>query len=164
MMGQGRHVLDPFLFIVKRTPWKRKPPKEGTWNGFKRTLLQRSIKPLNKIGKQGKKNARADAISKRELVKKGIDCCQLCGRTFGLSRSHSNKRRHENDLTNIALLCIFPCHTFIEYELNSEVRREVNDFIIQTNLEGESKFEAVVKLIPEEKRAKFISAIMDYKG
>lgn len=126
--------------------------------------MQRSTKPMKKIGKQGKQNARADATTKRELIKKGIDCCQLCGRTIGLSRSHSNKRRFESDLTRIALLCTFPCHNYIELKLDSDTRRIVNYFIIDTNLEGEAKFEAIVQLIPEEKRQEFISAIIDYKG
>ena len=151
---------------MKRTPWKKKPLKfeEGKWNGFKRSPMKRSSRPLNKVGKQGKENARADRLSKRELIKKGIDCCQLCGRTIGLSRSHDNKRRYESDLTRVALLCIFPCHSFIELKLDAETRQKVNSFIIDTDLEGEAKFEAVLKLLPENKAQEMYESIVNYNG
>lgn len=147
---------------MKRSPWKKKLPQfeEGKWNGFKRSPMKRSTKPMNKVGKQGKINAKADRESKKILERADITCCQLCGRNIGLGRSHSNKRRYESDLVRVALLCNFPCHNFIEHKLDSNTRKAVNDFIIDTDLEGLYKFDEVVKLIPEEKRAKFISAIM----
>lgn len=134
---------------MKRSEWKRKP-----------YVWKKSTKPMNKVGKQGKKNAKADKISKAELERKGIDCCQCCGRTSGTGRSHSNKRRHSKDLTRVALLCNFPCHNFIEYRLDAETREIVNDFIIDTNLEGIYKFEAIVALLPEDRKAEFIRKVV----
>lgn len=131
---------------MKRSEWKRKPTQ------MKRTVMKQ-------IGKQGRKNAKADKTSKSDLERRGINCCQLCGRTVALGRSHSNKRRHSKDLTRVALLCNEPCHRFIEYRLGSEIREMVNDFIIDTDLEGIYKFEAVLALLPKEKAAEMEATI-----
>jgi hypothetical protein len=139
---------------VKRTPWKRKPPAEGG-NGLKRSPMKRSNKPMKKVGRKGKLNAKADKNSKAEFERRGIDYCQLCGTLSALSRSHSYKKRFDQDLERVALLCIFRCHTFIELELDAETRASINEFIIDTNLEGEAKFEAVLKLMPENKVKRF---------
>jgi hypothetical protein len=112
---------------------------------------------MKKIGAKGKLNAKADKNSKAEFERRGIDYCQLCGTLSALSRSHSYKKRHEQDLERVALLCIFRCHAFIELELDAETRANVNEFIIDTNLEGEAKFDAVLKLMPEEKGKKFLT-------
>lgn len=135
---------------MKRTPFK-KPDKPYVW--------KKPTKPMNKVGRKGKQNAKSDKTTKAELVKKGIDCCQLCGRNSWLSRSHSYKKRFNTDNDRIALLCVTPCHNFIELRLDAETRVLVNDFLIDTNLEGEDRFNAVVEMIPESLQEEFIRKI-----
>jgi hypothetical protein len=77
-----------------------------------------------------------------------------------LSRSHSYKRRHSKDPNRIALLCTEPCHWFIEYRLDAETQVLVNDYIIDSTLEGEFKFAEIVKMIPEDRREEFIQKIL----
>ena len=134
---------------MKRTPWKRDPEK---YKGLKRTPMKRSTKPMKKIGARGKINAKDDRATKKEFERKGLDCCQLCGRTGALSRSHSLNKRFGP--SRVALLCIFICHKFIELELDHDTRERVNEFIIDTTLEGEDKFIEACKLMPEDKAIK----------
>lgn len=134
---------------MKRTPFKKKP-----------YIWKRSSKPMNKVGKKGKLNVKADRDSKQTFIKQGMDCCQLCGRTGALSRSHSLKRRFDQDLTRVALLCIFVCHSFIELELDSDTRERINEFVIDTTLEGEDKFNAVLKMMPLDKANKFRTLVL----
>lgn len=140
---------------MKRTPFKRKPISE-------QKPMKRS--PMRKVGKKGKINAKADKESKADLSRKGIDYCQLCGRNIGLGRSHSHKRRHETNLRRVALLCNFPCHNFIEHKLTKEERQVINDFIIDTDFEGEYKFQKVLELLPPEKATKMRDTILNYNG
>lgn len=134
---------------MKRSVWKKKP---YTW--------KRSTKPLNKVGRKGKINVKADKETKAGFEKAGIDYCQLCGRTIRLSRSHSYKKWHSKDLNRAALLCTDPCHKFLEERLDAETRTIVNDYIIDSTLEGEFKFAEIVKLIPEERREEFVAKIL----
>jgi hypothetical protein len=134
---------------MKRSPWKRKP---YTW--------KRSTTPMNKVGRQGKLNAKADKETKAKLEKEGIDYCQLCGRNINLSRSHSYKKRYRKDRNRIALLCIDPCHKFIEERLDAETRTRVNDYIMDSTLEGEFKFAKIVEMIPEDRREEFVTKIL----
>src|SRR5438105_3904214 len=94
----------------------------STHKGFKPRT-----KPMNKIGKQGKKNAAANRETKKQFIKKDIRHCQLCGRGTAMSNSHSQNRDYKPDLTRSALLCIWPCHQFLELECNHEEREAVND-------------------------------------
>lgn len=139
-----------YRIIMKRSPWKRKP---STW--------KRSTTPMNKVGARGKANVKADKFTKSELEKKGINYCQLCGSGLGLGRSHSYKRRHSKDLDRVALLCNFPCHNFIELRLDAETQAKVNDYIIDSTLEGEFKFAEIVKMIPENLREEFVDKIIN---
>ena len=122
-------------------------------------LERDSKKPMNRVGKQGKANAKADKISKAEAERKSITYCQLCGSNYNPSRSHSHKRRHEQDLTRVAILCITPCHEFLENKLDHETRARINDFIIDTDYEGEYKFNKIVEMIPEHLREEFVRKI-----
>jgi hypothetical protein len=133
---------------MKRTPFKKKP-----------YVWKRSEKPMNKVGRRGKANAKSNRETKADLQKSGIDYCQLCGSGLGLGRSHSYKKRHSKDPNRVALLCNFPCHNFIELRLGAVDRAIVNDFIIDTNLEGEYKFAKIVELIPEDLREEFIAKV-----
>lgn len=134
---------------MKRTPWKK---SSKPW--------KRSTTSMNKVGPKGKINARADRETKAGFEKSGISYCQLCGSGLGLSRSHSYKKRHSKDLNRAALLCIDPCHKFIEERLDAETRAAVNDYIIDSTLEGEYKFAEIVKMIPENRREEFITKIL----
>lgn len=116
---------------------------------------------MNKVGRKGKENAKSNRETKAQLEKGGIEYCQLCGSGLGLGRSHSYKKRHSKDPNRIALLCNFPCHNFIELRLDAETRTKVNDYIIDSTLEGEFKFAEIVKMIPEDLREEFVNAIIN---
>lgn len=135
---------------MKRSPWKRKP---YTW--------KRSTTPMNKVGPKGRANAKSNRETKAQLEKDGIEYCQLCGSGLGLGRSHSYKKRHSKDPNRVALLCNFPCHNFIELRLDAETQVLVNDYIIDSTLEGEFKFAEIVKMIPEHLRDEFIDKIIN---
>lgn len=77
----------------------------------------------------------------------------MCGSTEGLSNSHSRSSDRRLDEARTALLCIWPCHQFLELECTHEEREAVNEFLIETSLEGLDKAEAAFKLIPTEKAA-----------
>lgn len=75
----------------------------------------------------------------------------MCGSTQALSNSHSQNKDRREDEAKTALLCIWPCHQFLELKCTHEERRAVNDFLIETTLEGSYKAEEAFNLLPGEK-------------
>lgn len=59
---------------------------------------------------------------KMEWQTKGINCCELCGSTFGQALAHSKKRGHiqtKEEYWEVALLCQ-QCHHDAEYGNKNE--------------------------------------------
>lgn len=86
----------------------------------------------------------------------------MCGSTEALSNSHTHNsdRRDVDSIT--ALLCIWPCHDFLQ-KLTAEERVAVNSYLIETNLEGEAKFEAVLTLLPNEKAEQWRRKLLEQR-
>lgn len=72
-----------------------------------------------------------DRELKAEWAMKGIDRCEQCYGTFGLSLAHSKKRRfieNKADYWEVALLCQ-TCHTNIEYSGHENMANVVREII-----------------------------------
>jgi hypothetical protein len=64
-------------------------------------------------------NRKALIINKATFQAKGIERCESCNSTYGLTIAHRKKRRHYrtveelSDINEVLLLCL-PCHQAIE--------------------------------------------------
>ncbi len=78
-----------------------------------------------------KQNRKWDRELKAEWASKGIDRCEQCFGTFGLSLAHSKKRRFiytREDYWEVALLCQL-CHENIEHSGHENMANEVRRII-----------------------------------
>ena len=57
--------------------------------------------------------------------------CEICGSDFGLSFAHSRKRRNisGDELFEVALLCIEPCHRQLELLPEAEMTLKIKEII-----------------------------------
>lgn len=108
-------------------------------------------KPMNKVGKGGRRTTKSNKQNKDRFIREGIDRCQLCGSDSSLSNSHSKKEDRRDENAKTALLCIWPCHQFLELKCTAEERRAINEFLIETTLEGWDKFKGAVAFLPTAK-------------
>ena len=78
--------------------------------------LRRDGGGLKKVGKVGRRNARALGVFKRECARLGIERCELrfegCTGTENLTWAHGRKRRHlkEGELETFAVVACASCH------------------------------------------------------
>jgi hypothetical protein len=124
-----------------------------------RAAKRQAAKPMNKQGKGGRRTNTQNAKNKKRFIQEGITRCQLCGSDQALSNSHSRSEDRRLESAKTALLCIWPCHQFLELHCTHEEREAVNEFLIETNLEGHAKFIEVCRLLPAAKAWKLEEAL-----
>lgn len=68
---------------------------------------------------------------KQRFFNAGIVSCEMCGSTFGLSFAHSKKRRDivGDEIDDCALLCVDPCHNWVEKLSHAEMFRVIQQII-----------------------------------
>lgn len=113
------------------TPGSARPgkPKRATSNG---AALQRT--PLNKVGKKGRANQKANKEIDAEAARHGITFCEAglqgCLGAYMLTRAHSKKRRNivGTEITEAIYACVH-CHDIIEgwpeHQMTAFVRRKI---------------------------------------
>lgn len=86
---------------------------------------------MKRLGKRGREWENARRRLKKKFFELGIDFCEICGSRFGLSFAHSKKRRHieGDELTEVALVCIHPCHAELERLPEPEMTAKVRSII-----------------------------------
>lgn len=109
-----------------------------------RGMFQRgkSVRPkrnyrLNKVGKTGRKNARALKVFKAECVRQGVDeRCERRGKnctgTEQLTWAHGRKRSklREGELEHFAIVCCVNCHREMDEGMtHEEMANEVERII-----------------------------------
>ncbi|HEX7330339.1 MAG TPA: hypothetical protein VF290_02500 [Pyrinomonadaceae bacterium] len=113
--------IKPGAKRLKRSEFKRVP---GTAR-LERKPLQRSTKPINKLGRRGKNWRKAWRFLKPELEKRGRTQCEfkfIPHECFGpLDPCHSKKRRkmEGNDIYTVAIGCRW-IHNFLDYSCTHE--------------------------------------------
>lgn len=103
-------------------------------------------------GKKTKANLKANAITGRQVELENLMFCWLCGSTFNLTRSHSQKRRELPELTHIAILD-GECHDWLEYQLDPDTRERANDLLIERRFdEGHERFSELCRILTDSQR------------
>lgn len=84
-----------------------------------------------KAGRKTKQWNNVRRTLKVEFERMGITRCEICGSSFGLSFGHSKKRRHivGDEIREVILICVNPCHMKLEAMPEREMHRIVNDII-----------------------------------
>jgi len=93
-------------------------------------------KPMNKIGRRGRMNAKANVAGDKVITAAGIDWCELhypgicIGRALPLQRAHRLKRRN-CDAAELERYCVSctACHLHIERLPEKEMFQIVTDAI-----------------------------------
>jgi hypothetical protein len=99
---------------LQRSGIKRSKP-------MKRTVMNRSARPINKIGKKSKQWIAVRRRLKVEFEALGITSCELryegCAGDGMLGFAHGRKRRHlkGDELETLTILACNHCHDAIEY-------------------------------------------------
>ena len=109
---------------MKRTPIKRK----------KSLRAKKPLQPAGRLG-PGKKSLEWEELRKelkKEFDRKKINRCEArlegCWDKSGLTFAHPNKRRHCEDLREVALACI-NCHDIIEKWPEKDMEEFVRNII-----------------------------------
>lgn len=84
-----------------------------------------------KKGRKTKQWNKTRAELKKQFAEMNITFCENCGSTFGLSFAHSKKRRHiqGDEIREVALLCVNPCHLEFEALPESEMNAKILEII-----------------------------------
>lgn len=91
-------------------------------------------KPMNKIGRRGRMNAKANVAGDKVIAQHGIQWCELnlpgCQGSFGLTRAHRKPRRYcdADELQKYALAC-FSCHKNADSHGHDYMFKTVNEAI-----------------------------------
>lgn len=108
---------------------------------MKRTPLKKG-KPLRRIGKRGRRNAKTNRILKKEAERADIRYCELnypgCTK-IALSWAHSRRRRkfeNDSDWTETLLSC-WECHRQLDQEHSHE---ETEEIVKQVRAERETRW------------------------
>lgn len=114
--------------LNRRTPLVRQSLRRKEKERVNSHLVRRRRAELNRIGKKGKANKKANATLAKEF--KGSHYCEArlqgCWGNVALSWSHHSKRRKlsTEELSEAALMCI-PCHEQWEHLPPDELKANV---------------------------------------
>jgi hypothetical protein len=94
----------------------------------------KKTKSINKIGKKGEANLKANVIMKEAFLNMGIVTCEIklegCFKNNFLTFAHLKKRRFlkEEDLLVGVLACV-NCHTKVEYDCKRYTGQDMETFL-----------------------------------